>query len=182
MTEHMMIVITGPIASGKTAIARGLARELGRRHIRVAVIDLDLIFEMLAITEPASEDAAWALARRAAAVLANTFLEGGVAVVVADGSYNKPADRADFAEHLDTRVVLRYVTLQVSYEEALHRAQGDPTRGMSRDPAFLGSYFAAIGHGLETVPVTDIVIDTEQVAETSAVMAIARLVGPGTST
>jgi polynucleotide 5'-kinase involved in rRNA processing len=45
----MVIVITGPIASGKSAIARGLARELVRRHIRLAVIDLDLIFEMLAI-------------------------------------------------------------------------------------------------------------------------------------
>jgi predicted kinase len=106
----MVIVITGPVASGKSTIARGLARELERRHIRVAVIDLDLIFEMLATSEPDSEDAAWALARRAAAALANTFLEGGVAVVVADGSYNKPGHRADFAEHLDTRVGLRRAT------------------------------------------------------------------------
>ena len=104
-----------------------------------------------------------------------------MAVVVADGSYNKPGHRADFAKHLDTRVGLRYVTLRVSYEEALRRAQRDPTRGMSRDPAFLGPYFAAVDHGLETVPVTDIVIDTEHVSETSAVMAIARLVGLGTS-
>jgi hypothetical protein len=52
---------------------------------------------------------------------------------------------------------------------------------MSRDPAFLGPYFAGVGHGLETVPVADIVIDTERVSETSAVMAIARLVEPGTS-
>jgi adenylylsulfate kinase-like enzyme len=176
----MVIVITGPIASGKSTIARGLARELGRRHIRAAIIDLDILNEMLETDGSESGDAGWALARRAAAALANTFLEIGVAVVV-DGSFNRPGHRDDFAEHLDARVDPLYVTLRVSYEEALRRAQGDPTRGMSRDPAFLGPYFTSVGHGLETVPVTDIVIDTEQMSATSAVMAIARIIGPGTS-
>ena len=177
----MVIVITGPIASGKSTVARELARELERTHVRVAVIDLDLLYDRLTTDGPKSDDATWALARNAAATLANTFLEEGVAVVVAEGSFNTPGDRAAFAQHLDTGVGPRYVTLRVSFEEALRRAQSDPTRGVSRDPAFLGPYFAAVGQALATVPVTDIVIDTERMPATSVAVAIASLVRPGTS-
>jgi predicted kinase len=177
----MVIVITGPIASGKSTVARELARELERAHVRVAVIDLDLLHDMLATDAPESDDATWALARHAAATLANTFLAEGVAVVVAEGSYNKPGDRGAFAQHLDTRVEPIFVTLRVSFEEALRRAQSEPSRGKSRDPAFLGPYFAAFDQALATVPVTDIVIDTERMPPTSAAVEVASLVRASTS-
>jgi predicted kinase len=177
----MVIVITGPIASGKSTIARELARELERADVRVAVIDLDLLHDMLARNGPESDDATWALARHAAATLANTFLQDGVAVVVAEGSFNAPGDRSAFAQHLDTNVDPLYVTLRVSFEEALRRAQSDPTRGRSREPAFLGAYFSAFGRALATLPVTDIVIDTEQTPATSAAMVIASRIGPSSS-
>lgn len=180
-TERTVVVITGPIASGKSTVARELARELERMHVRVAVIDLDLLHAMLTTGGPKADEATWAIARHAAATLTNTFLEEGVAVVVAEGSFNRPDDRAAFAQHLDTSLRPRYVTLRVSYEEALRRAQSDPTRGRSRDPAFLGPYFAAVGQALATVPVTDIVIDTERMPATSAAVAIASLARPGTS-
>jgi predicted kinase len=178
----MVIVITGPIASGKSTVARELARELERTQVRVAVIDLDLLYDRLTTDGPKSDDATWALARNAAATLAKTFLEEGVAVVVAEGSFNTPGDRAAFDQHLDTSVGPRYVTLRVSFEEALRRAQSDATRGVSRDPTFLGPYFAAVGQALATVPVTDIVIDTERMPATSVAVAIASLVRPGPRT
>jgi adenylylsulfate kinase-like enzyme len=174
----MVIVITGPIASGKSTIARELARELKRPPMRVAVIDLDLLYEMLAANGPKFDEPTWTLARQAAAALANTFLEAGVAVVIADGSFNTPSDRAAFAQHLNTTVGPIYVTLRVSFEEALRRAQSDQTRGLSRDPGFLGPYFAAVARALATVPVTDIVIDTERMTATSAAAAIASRVRP----
>jgi adenylylsulfate kinase-like enzyme len=173
-----VIVITGPIASGKTTIARELGRELERSHVRMAVIDLDLLFDMLTADGPTSEDAKWGLARRAAAALADTFLEAGVAVVIADGSFNTPGDRATFARSFRTSVDPLYVTLRVSFEEALRRAQSDPTRGVSRDPAFLGAYFEGVDRALATIPETDVVIDTEQATARSAAVAIARLVRP----
>jgi hypothetical protein len=101
-------------------------------------------------------------AGHAAAALANTFVEGGVAVVIAEGSCNTPSDRAAFEQHLDRSIGRLYVTLRVRFEEALRRAQGDPTRGISRDPAFLGPYFAARTRALSSLPETDLVIDTEQ--------------------
>jgi adenylylsulfate kinase-like enzyme len=173
----MLIVITGPIASGKSTVARAVARELEKGGIRVAVIDLDLVHDMVTTGgEPASSDATWAVARRAAATLANTLLEAGIAVVVAEGSFNTPGDRAAFAEHLDRSANPRFVTLRVSYEEALRRAQDDPTRGKSRDPAFLRPYFASVDEALAATPATDLVIDTERTPATDAAAAIARLV------
>ena len=69
-----------------------------------------------------------------------------------------------------------YVTLRVTFEEALRRAQGDPTRGVSRDPVFLGEYFAAATAAQEKIPETDVVIDTEAVSATAAAAMIARIV------
>jgi AAA domain len=80
----MVIVITGPIASGKSTVARELARELERTQVRVSVIDLDILHDMLVGDGPASDDATWALAHHAAATQVNTFLANGVSVVVVD--------------------------------------------------------------------------------------------------
>jgi shikimate kinase len=178
-TERMLIVITGPIASGKSTVARELARELERTSVRVAVIDLDLVYEMLASDGTKSDAETWTLARHAAAVLANTFVEAGVGVVVADGSFNTPGDRAAFSDHLCAGLGPVYVTLRVSFEAALRRAQSDPTRGLSRDPGFLGSYFAAASRSSANVPSTDIVIDTEQMTANSAAVVIASLARAG---
>lgn len=172
-----VIVITGPIASGKSTIAREVALELERAGLRVAVIDLDVLHDMVKSGGgPSSSDATWAVARRAAATLANTFVDEGIAVVVAEGSFNTPGDRALFADHLDASSNARYVTLRVSYEEALRRAQGHPTRGRSRDPSFLGPYYAAADQALATAPATDLVIDTERTPARDAAVTIARLV------
>ena len=177
----MMIVITRPIASGKSTVAREFARELERIQVRVAVIDLDLLHDKLTTGEPTSDEATWALARHAAGTLANTFLEDGVTVVVAEGSFNRPGDRAALVQHLDPSVDPLYVALRVSFEEALRRAQSDPTRGRSRDPAFLGPYFAGVGEALATAPATDLMIDAERMPATSVAAAIARLVRPAIS-
>jgi adenylylsulfate kinase-like enzyme len=176
--ERKVIVITGPIASGKSTIARELARELARAGVPVAVIDLDDVHDRLAREGPETAEATWALARREAATLTNTFLAEGTAVVVAEGSFNAPGDRAEFSQYLDASVDPVYVTLRVSFAEALRRAQGDPTRGASRDPAFLGRYFGGVGQRLPP-PVTDLVIETERMSPSSAAVSIARLVSPG---
>jgi adenylylsulfate kinase-like enzyme len=177
----MVIVITGPIASGKSTIARELARELERTNVRVAVIDLDLIHDGLKTDGSRPDEASWALARHEAVTLANAFLHEGVAVVVAEGSFNTPDDRAALARHLHPGVAPLYVTLRVSFEEALRRAQSDPTRGKSRDPAFLEPYFETVNEALTTVPETDLVIDTEEMPPATAAAAIVHLVRQATS-
>jgi predicted kinase len=182
LPPSVLIVITGPIASGKSTVAGELARELERAGHRVAVIDLDLVHDMLSTGGRPSDDATWALARRAAATLANAFLDAGMEVVVAEGSFNRPDDRAAFTDPLYARVAPRFVTLRVSYEEALRRAKSDSTRGKSSDPDFLGPYFAAADRLLATALATDLVIDTERTPAVDAAKQIARLVRPPTPT
>ena len=172
----MLIVVTGPIASGKSTVARALHDELAGLDVSVAVIDLDVVEAMLSPEGHSPDLATWTLARRATARLAGSFLAEGVAVVVADGSFNDPNDRAVFEQHLDAGVSPLYVTLTVGFEEALRRAQGDPTRGVSRDPAFLGAYFADATHVSASLPATDIVIDTESMSPTAAAAEIAQVV------
>ena len=101
-----------------------------------------------------------------------------MAVVIAEGSFNLPSDRATFTQHLRPNSRLAFVTLQVSFQEALRRAQADPTRGRSQDPQFLGSHFEARHDVVAAVPATDIVIDTERTAAKAAAATIARLLGP----
>ena len=60
----MIIVITGPIASGKSTIARELARQLEHVGVRTAVIDLDLVHDVLLADGSMPGDATWQLARR----------------------------------------------------------------------------------------------------------------------
>lgn len=173
-TRAVVVVITGPIASGKSTVAKELARELERIDVRAEVIDLDRVHDRLTDNGSTADDSSWTLARRETASVANAFLEEGVAVVIAEGSFNMPSDRAAFAEHLRPTSGLVFVTLQVSFDEALRRTQSEPTRGRSRDRQFLGSNFASRHDVLAAIPKTDIVIDTERTTATAAAEKIAQ--------
>ena len=89
-----LIVISGPIAAGKSAAARALAREVERRGKTAAAIDLDLVYEMLEHDGARKDDEAkWTRARRAAAALANRFATDGVDVVIVEGDFLTADDR-----------------------------------------------------------------------------------------
>jgi predicted kinase len=173
----VLIVISGPIASGKSTIARGVARELERQSVSTAVIDLDLLHDMQSRTnaDADGEAAQWHAARHAAAEVAASCLRDGIAAVVVEGSFQDAGAREALAASLRLSDAL-FVTLRVSYEEALRRAMADPTRGASRDAAFLRRYFDGRRPVLENVPPGDLVIDTERLTEQEAVAAIARAV------
>jgi adenylylsulfate kinase-like enzyme len=174
----LLIVISGPTASGKSTVARALARHFERTGTRVAVIELDLIHEKLQSLPgaPADTDTAWSLARREAATEANELLESSVTVVIAEGSFTDVSKRGDFVDRLISGVTPIYVTLLVSFDEALRRAQRDPTRGTSRNPSFLRAHHAKVSIGLAQLPPSDIVIDTEQLTEDESALAIAELI------
>ena len=177
-TRNVVIVITGPIASGKSTVAKALARELELNDVGAEVIDLDDVHDRLTANGSPSDDSTWTRARQEMARFANALLDEGVAVVIADGSFNVPSDRAVLARGIRQSSRLVFVTLQVSFAEAIRRAQGDSTRGQSRDPQFLGKQFAARQSVLAAVPATDIVIDTERTTPSAVAEAIARLFGP----
>ena len=62
--------------------------------------------------------------------------------------------------------------MTVSYEEAYRRARADPTRVVSRDPAFLWPYFQQYLRTAANEAATDLVLDTERLSIERCVEAI----------
>jgi chloramphenicol 3-O-phosphotransferase len=174
----VLIVINGAIASGKSTIARAFASRLATRGIAVAVIDLDLLYDMQHFTSGVAkdDDEGWATARHAAAALTDTFLSEGIRDVLVEGTFFTPAERATFVDALTTPVEAKFVTLRVGYDEALRRAEADTSRGVSRDPAFLRPYYARVEADVAAVPATDLILDTERLTPDEAVAAISEFV------
>ena len=111
----MLIVICGPIASGKSTIARAVARLFARQGTEAAAIDLDVVYEMLDHDgAPKSSLPTWGRARRAAAALTDALLQDGVGVVVVEGDFLTPEQRTEFVTALRSSVAPVFVTVHVS--------------------------------------------------------------------
>src|SRR6266511_2957329 len=81
--RRTVIVICGPIASGKSTVARSRGAVVRAPGDRAAVADLDLVYEMLEHDGAAKDRLEkWSRARRAAAALTDGLLDDGVGVVV----------------------------------------------------------------------------------------------------
>jgi adenylylsulfate kinase-like enzyme len=170
----VLIVVSGTIASGKSATARALAGEVERRGKTAAAIDLDLVYEMLEHDGARKDDdATWTRARRAAAALANRFATDGVEVVIVEGDFLTADDRRLLVEVLDASAEPRFVMLRVSFDEAVRRVEGDPTRTFSRDRDCLRRDYDRADAAIDDVPASDLLVDTEGVAIDDVAAAIA---------
>lgn len=168
----LVIVVNGPIASGKSTVALALAALLRERGRSAAVIDLDTVYAMLD-PGPKADAEVWRLARRGAAALTGAFLAAGRGAVIVEGDFWTAAERGVFRRHLMTPATPCFVTLRVSFGEALRRVRGDPSRGLSRDPAFLARNHADFAAQLEPLRETDLVLDTTDATPLQLATAIA---------
>jgi predicted kinase len=156
----VFVVVTGQIASGKSTVACAVARELERDGASAAVVDLDVIYEMLdPARSPKVNQAKWTHARRLAARIAGALLAEGVLVVI-EGEFLTPDQRAELTDVLPSGITPRFVTLRLPFEVALQRAGADPSRGLSRDPTFLASHYEATAGSIESLPSSDLTLDT----------------------
>jgi adenylylsulfate kinase-like enzyme len=179
----LVIVIGGPIASGKSTLARNVARAFERRAFAVATIDLDLIYEMLEHTRaPKSNAAIWTRARRAAGALTDALLADGIDVVLAEGDFLDDLARQEFVSALRDEAAVRFVTLSVDLETALLRVDQDPTRGLSRDRSFLTRHYEGLAETLRRRPEHDLCLDTGALTvEQAAGSIVAWSVGSATA-
>lgn len=141
--SEFVVVIGGPIASGKSSLARVLAIRLEETYgVAFAVVDLDLVYEMLdPAGRPKVDARLWSLARQVSGRLAAALLAEGRCVVV-EGDLATDIALGEFENELPSGVVVRLVLLEVEFDTALARAREDPSRGLSRDERFLSSHYA----------------------------------------
>ena len=137
MTAPRVLIISGPIASGKSTVAEALAAESRASGSTAAVVELDRMYMMLDGGPLMSDPQISGRARRAAAALVDQYVRDGIDLVIAEGDFWTASQRQEFTSRLSLEVDLVFVTLSVSVEEALRRVQLDTNRRLSRIPAVL---------------------------------------------
>jgi predicted kinase len=170
----VLILIGGPIASGKSTLARAVALRLVASGRAAAAIDLDLVYEMLdpgPTRGPKADPATWTAARRAAGSLADALLADGCAVVV-EGDLLTGTERGELLERVRRPVEPVCVTLRAPVEAALERVAADPTRTGSKDPVFLRSHYDDLAPVLAERPAGDLVLDTAAIGVDAAAAAV----------
>ncbi len=156
----LVVVISGPIASGKSALSRVVAAQLEEAEVATAVIDLDLVYEMLDPRRRTKDNAdLWAEARRVAGRLTTALLAEN-RCVVAEGEFASDQALDEFVGELPGTTDLHLVLLEVDFETALKRASADATRGLSKDETFLSRHYREfrpewVGHDVLRLDTTE---------------------------
>lgn len=141
-----LVMISGPIAAGKSTLAVELCRLLRLEGRSVALTTLDAVAEMALPTLPD-----WDWAHSIHAQLVGAWLATGIDLVVDEGTCN-PSEVHQVLAQVSEDVQVFHVVLSADYRASLARAQGDPTRGISRDPAFLRADHDAYSRTLADLP------------------------------
>jgi hypothetical protein len=119
-------------------VARDVATRARARGIGAAAVDLDDIVFMVAGTDWRTVTAAhWSVARRVVAPFVDALFMTGSRIVIVAGPWFGKAERRELVDGVRTRASLTVVALTVDLHHAVDRAAGDPTRTLSKDPAFL---------------------------------------------
>ena len=166
----LVVLISGPIASGKSALGRAVAGRLDEvPGSGCAVIDLDLVYEMLdPRRRPKSDQQLWAEARRVAAGVAGVLLGEGRSVVVEGGDFSTKEQLDEFEHELPGDAEVRLVRLDVDLETALRRTRADDSRGVSKDAAFMSGHYAEFRTDWGDRDVLKLDTDSASLAETAS--------------
>jgi len=130
-----LVVIAGPQASGKSAVATALSEKLREQGELVALVELDQIAAMALPTLPN-----WTSAHRIFESVTGQWARSELTCVVAEGSGSHQEVSRLIQQAPPTAVVVTVVT-SAPFEVALARAQADPTRGVSRERSFLSRVY-----------------------------------------
>ncbi|MGQ0832358.1 MAG: hypothetical protein ACT4OV_11835 [Microthrixaceae bacterium] len=169
-----LVVIAGPIGSGKTTVADLLARRYASASRSVAVADLDDVAFMQQGVHDIPEF--WRRAGIAHTALVLGWLDAGSDVVIAHGPFfeSRSYDSLLAAARAGSRT--HHVLLSVPFDIALQRVTADPERGssaLSKNPDFLRFTHDAFAE-LE-LPPADYTFDTSSMTAAEIVERLAPL-------
>ncbi|HMS47160.1 AAA family ATPase [Candidatus Neomicrothrix sp.] len=134
-TIALLVVITGPIASGKSTVARLLAAEFRRAGRCVATVDIDDTVEMIGGFGTITDERFRQVQRVHGKLVASWLCQG--IDVIAHGPFYEPREIDALLEALPHGTNPNWLVLDTTYELALDRVQADPNRDLSKDPAIL---------------------------------------------
>jgi len=138
VVDEQLVLVTGPVGSGKTTIAKLLASRARSRGMTAAALDMDdfvLMFNGPDWRSVSSKE--WSAARSAAAAAVDAYFIAGAQLVAIAGPFFGRGDRDELVAQLSSNPSTLVVALRVGLEEAIRRAASDPTRTLSKDPELL---------------------------------------------
>lgn len=157
-----LVLVGGPIASGKSTLARAVARRLRDGGTSAGVVDVDQVYEMLEERgHSPGKTELWHKAHRLAGRIAAGLLAEGTETVLVEGDFLGEDTNAELLQIVRPTSVRR-ITLITSIETARARVESDPDRGISRDARFLAKHYEEISATLAQRPRDELVIDTER--------------------
>lgn len=165
MTVQDLVIITGPIASGKSTVADLLAQRCASQGWSVASADLDDI----AFAQDGCPELAefWRRAGVAHAALVRGWFESGTEVIIAHGPFYESRSYDSLRAAVNSGSRTHHVLLTVCFDIALQRVTADsgrPPSALSRNPDFLRSTYDAFA-ALDLPPI-DETFDTSQIMAT----------------
>jgi shikimate kinase len=172
--QQYLIVITGPVGAGKSTTSLALAQALRRPDLAVAVIDIDQMYGFVRQQDGYGEPTAWVHARQGAAALTDCLFSIGMSVVIVEGEFFTAEELATLTAPIQRTVEHHFFTLRLSYEYALERGQGDPSRSASKDPSFLMSLHRSFAQAVPFLEEKSVVISTDAL---TLEQVVARLIG-----
>src|SRR5436190_5210007 len=122
-SNPLLIVITGPVGGGKSSTALALAHALRSAGQCVAVIDLDQMYGFVRQEPGYGEQVGWKRARSGAAALANALFDSGMGIVIIEGEFFNAEELNTLLAPIQLKARRLFVTLRVSYSQALVRVQ-----------------------------------------------------------
>ncbi len=169
---RLLVLISGPTASGKTTAARTLAEIARGNGHQAASIDMD---EIVAIV--AGDD--WfhihhrerVLATQVASAIVDKLFDSGMELVAIAGSTLANREWEELLYPMRSGPKPFYVLLRVSNEEAVRRAQNDPARTRSKDAAFITRVASQIDWGVIRSHHVDLITDGLDAPEVGQMLA-----------
>ena len=145
-----LVLIIGPIASGKSMVASALGRRFRDADRAVAVLDLDDVVSTIGGFVDLTPEG-WRRAQIVNGELVGAWLRQGLDVI-AHGPFFEPQENEALLHAVPQGIEPRRVQLSATYEVALERVTGDPLRKLSKDPEFLRRAYERVESLLPTLP------------------------------